>query len=41
MLRPTIVGSLPKPAWLADARYELFAPWVAPQEVLRELGSGE
>jgi 5-methyltetrahydropteroyltriglutamate--homocysteine methyltransferase len=36
MLRTTIAGSLPKPAWLADARAQLFAPWVAPAAQLRE-----
>ena len=36
MLRTTIAGSLPKPAWLADRSAQLFAPWVAPSERLRE-----
>jgi len=36
MLRTTIVGSLPKPAWLADPSHQLFAPWVVPPERLRE-----
>lgn len=36
MLRTTIAGSLPKPAWLADPRFQLFAPWVVPPDRLRE-----
>ncbi|MBI4241181.1 MAG: methionine synthase [Candidatus Rokubacteria bacterium] len=36
MLRTTIAGSLPKPAWLADPAAQLFAPWVVPAERLRE-----
>ena len=36
MLSTTIAGSLPKPAWLADPSAQLFAPWVAPAERLRE-----
>lgn len=36
MLRTTIAGSLPKPAWLADPGAQLFAPWVAPADRLRE-----
>ncbi|MBI4635434.1 MAG: methionine synthase [Candidatus Rokubacteria bacterium] len=36
MLRTTIAGSLPKPSWLADPAYQLFAPWVVPPERLRE-----
>lgn len=36
VLRTTIAGSLPKPGWLADARVQLFAPWVAPPERLEE-----
>lgn len=36
MLRTTIAGSLPKPAWLADCRVQLFAPWVVPPDRLRE-----
>jgi 5-methyltetrahydropteroyltriglutamate--homocysteine methyltransferase len=36
MLRTTLAGSLPKPPWLADPRLQLFAPWVAPADRLRE-----
>jgi 5-methyltetrahydropteroyltriglutamate--homocysteine methyltransferase len=36
MLRTTIAGSLPKPSWLADPGYQLFAPWVVPPERLPE-----
>jgi 5-methyltetrahydropteroyltriglutamate--homocysteine methyltransferase len=36
MLRTTHAGSLPKPSWLADPNLQLFAPWVAPPERLRE-----
>jgi 5-methyltetrahydropteroyltriglutamate--homocysteine methyltransferase len=36
MLRTTIAGSLPKPAWLADPSAQLFAPWVTPLDCLRE-----
>jgi 5-methyltetrahydropteroyltriglutamate--homocysteine methyltransferase len=36
MLRTTIAGSLPKPAWLADPSAQLFAAWTAPAERLRE-----
>jgi 5-methyltetrahydropteroyltriglutamate--homocysteine methyltransferase len=36
MLRTTIAGSLPKPGWLADPSAQLFAPWVAPPDRLRE-----
>ena len=36
MLRTTIAGSLPKPAWLADPGAQLFAPWVAPADRLHE-----
>jgi 5-methyltetrahydropteroyltriglutamate--homocysteine methyltransferase len=36
MLRTTIAGSLPKPSWLADPGAQLFAPWVAPSDRLRE-----
>jgi len=35
-LRTTIAGSLPKPAWLADPGYQLFAPWAVPAERLAE-----
>ena len=28
MLKTTLAGSLPKPAWLADPAHQLFAPWV-------------
>jgi 5-methyltetrahydropteroyltriglutamate--homocysteine methyltransferase len=36
MLRTTIAGSLPKPSWLADPAYQLFAPWVVAPERRRE-----
>ncbi|MFZ1058599.1 MAG: hypothetical protein WAP47_05340 [Candidatus Rokuibacteriota bacterium] len=36
MLRTTIAGNLPEPAWLADPRFQLFAPWVVPPDRLRE-----
>jgi 5-methyltetrahydropteroyltriglutamate--homocysteine methyltransferase len=36
MLKTTIAGSLPKPAWLADPSAQLFAPWVPPPERLAE-----
>lgn len=36
MLRTTLAGSLPKPAWLADPRVQLFAPWVVPPDQLHE-----
>jgi len=36
VLRTTIAGSLPEPAWLADLRFQLFAPWVMPPDRLRE-----
>ena len=36
MIKTTIAGSLPKPAWLADPSEQLFAPWVTPAERLRE-----
>ena len=36
MLKTTIAGSLPKPAWLADPSAQLFAPWMVPTERLRE-----
>ena len=36
MLKTTIAGSLPKPAWLADSNAQLFAPWMPPAEQLRE-----
>ena len=36
MLRTTIAGSLPKPAWLTDPHFQLFAPWVVPPDRLRE-----
>src|SRR5215471_19751916 len=36
MLRTTLAGSLPKPPWLADPNHQLFAPWVAPADRLRE-----
>jgi 5-methyltetrahydropteroyltriglutamate--homocysteine methyltransferase len=35
MLRTTIVGSLPKPRWLAKPEM-LWAPWTVPPETLRE-----
>src|SRR5262245_3943268 len=36
MLDTTLAGSLPKPAWLADPGFQLFAPWVVPRARLRE-----
>jgi 5-methyltetrahydropteroyltriglutamate--homocysteine methyltransferase len=36
MLQTTIVGSLPKPSWLADPREPLRAPWRLDGEALRE-----
>src|SRR5215475_14428732 len=36
MLTTTLAGSLPKPSWLADSTHQLFAPWVAPADRLRE-----
>ena len=36
MLKTTIAGSLPKPAWLADPSSQLFAPWMLSGERLRE-----
>lgn len=36
MLKTTMAGSLPKPAWLADPSAQLFAPWMVPTERLRE-----
>src|SRR5262249_47981790 len=36
MLTTTLAGSLPKPFWLADSTPQLFAPWVAPADRLRE-----
>ena len=36
MLRTTLAGSLPKPSWLADPNHQLFAPWVALPNRLRE-----
>ncbi len=36
MLRTTLAGSLPKPAWLADSGHQLFAPWVPPGDRLGE-----
>ena len=36
MLKTTITGSLPKPAWLADPTSQLRAPWVVPLERLAE-----
>jgi 5-methyltetrahydropteroyltriglutamate--homocysteine methyltransferase len=36
MLRTTIAGSLPKPSWLANPSFQLFAPWVIPPDRLRE-----
>ena len=36
MLRTTLAGSLPKPSWLADPNHQLFAPWVALPDRLRE-----
>src|SRR5688500_14238885 len=35
MLKTTIVGSLPKPAWLAEPK-RLFAPWRVPDDRLAE-----
>jgi 5-methyltetrahydropteroyltriglutamate--homocysteine methyltransferase len=35
MLRTTIVGSLPKPRWLAQPEM-LWAPWAVPDDLLRE-----
>jgi 5-methyltetrahydropteroyltriglutamate--homocysteine methyltransferase len=35
MLKTTIVGSLPKPTWLAEPK-KLFAPWCVPEERLAE-----
>jgi 5-methyltetrahydropteroyltriglutamate--homocysteine methyltransferase len=36
LLLTTIAGSLPKPAWLADPSFQLFAPWVVPPDRLGE-----
>ena len=36
MLRTTLAGSLPKPAWLADPGHQLFAPWVPSADRLGE-----
>src|SRR3972149_762987 len=36
MLKTTLAGSLPKPAWLADPGQQLFAPWVQPAARLAE-----
>ena len=36
MLKTTLAGSLPKPAWLADPGHQLFAPWVPPPDRLAE-----
>jgi 5-methyltetrahydropteroyltriglutamate--homocysteine methyltransferase len=36
MLKTTITGSLPKPSWLADPTYQLFAPWLVPPERMAE-----
>jgi len=36
MLKTTLAGSLPKPAWLADPGHQLFAPWVPPADRLAE-----
>jgi 5-methyltetrahydropteroyltriglutamate--homocysteine methyltransferase len=36
MLKTTLAGSLPKPAWLADPAHQLFAPWVPPADRLGE-----
>jgi 5-methyltetrahydropteroyltriglutamate--homocysteine methyltransferase len=36
MLRTTIAGSLPKPGWLADPSAQLFTPWAASPDRLRE-----
>jgi 5-methyltetrahydropteroyltriglutamate--homocysteine methyltransferase len=36
MLKTTLAGSLPKPAWLADPGHQLFAPWVPPADRLGE-----
>ena len=35
LLQTTIVGSLPKPAWLAQPN-QLWAPWLLQGEILRE-----
>ena len=35
MLKTTIVGSLPKPTWLAEPNV-LFAPWRVPDDRLAE-----
>ena len=35
MLKTTIVGSLPKPTWLAEP-HVLFAPWRVPDDRLAE-----
>jgi len=32
VIRTTIAGSLPKPAWLSDPSAQLFAPWMVPAE---------
>jgi methionine synthase II (cobalamin-independent) len=36
MLKTTLAGRLPKPAWLADPGHQLFAPWVPPSDRLGE-----
>ena len=36
MLKTTLAGSLPKPAWLADPGAQLFAPWAQPADRLGE-----
>ena len=36
MLKTTLAGSLPKPAWLADPGAQLFAPWVPAADGLPE-----
>jgi 5-methyltetrahydropteroyltriglutamate--homocysteine methyltransferase len=36
MLKTTLAGSLPKPAWLADPGAQLFAPWTQPADRLGE-----
>jgi 5-methyltetrahydropteroyltriglutamate--homocysteine methyltransferase len=36
MLKTTLAGSLPKPAWLADPGAQLFAPWVPSADRLSE-----
>jgi 5-methyltetrahydropteroyltriglutamate--homocysteine methyltransferase len=36
MLKTTLAGSLPKPAWLADPGHQLFAPWVPSADRLGE-----